>query len=436
MLAAARAWWTPVLAAIVVLAASFAQPSCVGARDIRLEAMRSLVDLNRTYMGDPEPSIRAAARLARDPRAPIYDAEMRVGSAFIYPPIAALPYAPLARVAPNVAHARLAAVSHVLFVIVALLVWRLAARRADAIDVAAVAAGCVVFYPLVHAVELNQATLAVTALVGAAWVLIERPALAGIAFALAIAIKPHLALALPLLWWHARRMVVAALASGVVLVVASIAYAGIANHVAYATRVAPILSHGYAYYANQAPNGFFYRLLVDDDIGVFRRAPESRAVAALTAIASIAILAAAFAIARRARKAPSAAPWVFAIAWLAATLASPVAWQHHFAPSLFVFALLWRTLREGTRDRWIVAGAAGAFALVASYFEVRQLRGVASRALASYVLAGALVLFATLARATRLAAAQSAKSASGHGPPARGDAAHELPPADGGAATQ
>src|SRR6185369_13234791 len=91
---------------------------------------------------------------------------------------------------------------------------------------------------------------------------------------------------------------------------------------------------------------------------------------------------------RRARNAPPAEAFVFA--WLAATLASPIAWEHHYAPAVFVFALWYRRAQDMTRGQ--LALFAGAYALMASYFEVRGFSSAALRPLMSYLLSGALIL--------------------------------------------
>ena len=402
----AAPWWLAALAvAVVGFAASLVQPSRAIGRDIRLEAMRSLVAPERTYMGDPAPSIEAARRLMHDPRARLYDADLSVGSEFIYPPIAALPYRPLATLTRPEAHDRLALVNHVLFVAVVLLLLQLSTsrRRVGALDVAACAMAAVVFYPLVHAVELNQATVAVTLLIGLTWVALDerRPALAGAVFALALAVKPQLVLALPAMAWHARRMVASSLATASALACASIAYAGWDNQVAYVTHVLPALSRGYTYYANQGLNGLYGRMFVPGgDLGIFEQPPDSPVVRAATLVSAAVVLAGVLLIVRHwhARPRPVAPTWVFAVAWLATVLVSPVSWQHHYAPALFAFVLVARALREqpSLRTATVAALASAAFTLMAAYFEVRRFQGVAERLLASYVLYGALALGATL----------------------------------------
>ena len=67
-----------------------------------------------------------------------------------------------------------------------------------------------------------------------------------------------------------------------------------------------------------------------------------------------------------------------------------------YAPAIFLFATAYAALRDNAsfRRRDILALLAVSFVLVASYFEVRHLRGVVPRLLVSYGFAGGLCLVA------------------------------------------
>lgn len=398
---------TPTLRAWAIVAVgfllSFAQPRGCTGRDLRLDAMRALIDEERSFLGDPGPSIVAARAHLRDARAPLYQADLSVGSAFIYPPIAAMPYEPLAHLSPREARGALSLASRAMFVsTVGLLVAACALRRRLRLwEAAAATVAAVLFFPLVHAVQLNQATVAVTVLVGGAFValLAGRQVVAGLSFGVALAIKPQLALVLPLLLFHARPMVLTAGATAAALFGASIAYAGWANHVTYATRVLPTLSRGYAYFANQSVNGLLQRAFVDTDIGVFRFAPPSTSVRLLTALTAIAAFAVTFERCRRLPRRADLAPLVFALAWVVSTMISPIAWQHHYAPALFVFVLL---LREERRELYVPLAVA--FVLMGAWFEVRTLRDAGAQLAVSHVFFGAVALLFALTRALRLRA--------------------------------
>lgn len=388
---------------MVGLAATALQPLACGRGDLRRDAARALVDDRASFLGDPGPSIVAAGRLRHDARAPVYDRDLAVGSAFIYPPIAAWPYGPLAGRPPHEARASLWQVSRALLVaclglVVAVLTVR---RRPTKVELVVAVLGALAFFPLLHALQLNQATLGVSALVGAAFValLVDRPVAAGVALGVACAIKPHLVLVLPLLVFHARRTAVAGFLTGAALLAASLSYAGLANHVAYATKVLPTIARGYPYWANQSANGLYQRLFIDADIGVFVLPPPYAPVQILTTLSLVLGYATAAVVVFRARHREGLAPEVLAFAWLVCTLTSPIAWQHHYVPALFVLALLRRS--PGLAPPWIVAAA---WVLMASYFEVRGLRDPVALLLASHVFFGALLLTAALGRGLIVAA--------------------------------
>lgn len=283
-------------------------------------------------------------------------------------------------------------------------------RRPTAVEIVAAVVGALAFFPLLHALQLNQATLAVSVGLGVAFValLVERPVVAGVAIGLACAIKPHLALVLPLLAFHARRAVLGALVTGAALLAGSLAYAGLGNHVAYATKVLPTIARGYPYWANQSANGLYQRLFIDADIGVFVLPPPYAPVQALTTVTLVVGYAVAASVVFRARRRADLAPLVLAFAWLVCTLISPVGWQHHYVPALFVLALLRRS--PGWAPPWL---AASAWVLLGSYFEVRSLRDPLALLLASHVFFGGLLLATILGRGLIVAARTRGTALSG-----------------------
>jgi hypothetical protein len=268
----------------------------------------------------------------------------------------------------------------------------------------------VLYHPLIRALELNQATLLVTAFLGIAFVALQggRQALAGVALALAASIKPQLVLILPLMAWSARRMVAWTLGTGAVLLGISLLYAGLDNHLQYLTEVLPALSPGYAFYPNQSWTGLVNRLDAARSITRFAIVAPSLEARVASAALAASSWAAALWVAWRCRRMPDSALMTFGLAWLAATVASPVAWEHHYAPGLFVFAAAWRAARPqagqagepGTEpppapsplSTTTLALLVPAFVLMASYFEVRRLEGPLPRLLVSYGLFGALLL--------------------------------------------
>jgi hypothetical protein len=393
--------FAPIALAILVLLLSFLQVQAVGRRDLRVRAMLAVVDERTVKSNDPGPSVMVARALAIEPRVRIYDPTRTEGSAFIYPPIAAAIYAPIAQGTPT-------EIRHALFVgnrllLAAIVICALAIARGGKIlrplELVGGAAALTVFYPLLRAVELNQATVFVTFLFAIAWLGTQRGwhAVTGSALAAAIAVKPQLVLMLPLLVFHSRRLVAWALGAGATLLVLSLVYAGVANHVDYVTKILPTLSNGYAYYPNHSWNGFWNRLLLDVPIDHFAVAPSDAGVTWLTLIASASTYGAALWLTWRWRHSDRLAMMRLGFAWLVTTIISPIAWEHHYAPAIFVFAACCAAIRTGqwTPSPRVVTILAGSFALLAAYFEVRQLQGPATL-LVSYVFYGALALAATL----------------------------------------
>lgn len=309
--------------------------------DPRMRAVVSIFVPQRSTMGDPIPSIAAAARIASG--GPVYLPVRRSGASFIYPPLAALPYLPFARLDAGAALASLALVNRLVWGAIVAIAFVIARPR-GAPAIVAVFTACLLWHPLSRAVELNQAALPVTLLIGCALLAVmrRRPVLAGLFYAAAAAVKPPLALALPLLVWHLPALAASAAFTGFLLFLCSLAYAGWEAHREYLTQVLPALAPGYAFFANASWNGILNRYFFPELIPAFTLAPGNPAVRAGT------LLLGAFTIAffgyriRRIARHEAHPPAVFLLAWLAATLASPLSWEHHYAPALLGLLLLWR----------------------------------------------------------------------------------------------
>jgi hypothetical protein len=154
-----------------------------------------------------------------------------------------------------------------------------------------------------------------------------------------------------------------------------------------------MLSAGYAFYPNQSWNGLFNRLYDLPPPSDFVLAPRRTAVQALTFLCGAATYLTALVAAWRRRGAGTSPTLLLGLAWLTATLVSPISWEHHYAPGLFVFATLYAICRSSRgRPPWLPVATALAFVAMAGCFEVRSLEGLAPRLLASYVFAGGLIL--------------------------------------------
>lgn len=382
--------------AVGVALASVIQCEVVCRSRERIEAIRCLWVPTSSNVNDALPALEAARALVEAPGAGIYDMSRTDRAAFLYPPIAAAMYVPHALQGEGALWSLVAWDRLVFFVVGMLVAAALVGRRRWPSwgEALAVAAAMVGFLPMVRALALNQASLYVTAFVGAAWVAMDRGAegVAGVFLALAAAVKPHLFGVVPMLWWHARRAVIGAGVAGAVLGAASIALAGVENHVVYVTEVLPVAARGYAFSPNQSIGGMLHRLLSDAPIDSFELAAPNAAVMRATIAIGAALYAGALAVVRRARGRADLRLDVLALAWLVTTMGSPIAWGHHYAAALFPMAWLVGRARDGVERGWARIAVVGAgLALVGSYFVVDGLRGAGPRLLASYGLFGAML---------------------------------------------
>ena len=379
------------------MAASFVHTELIHRSWDRLNAIFCVWSPTRSNVNDALPAIEAARTLAETHHGAIYDMSQTDRAAFLYPPIAAAIYL------PHVAEGEgalwsLVAFNRLVFMVIALL---LAAaligpkRRWPTLPEAAfVASAMVLFLPMVRSLELNQASLYVALLVGAAWVALDRGALvaAGVFLGLVAGVKPHLFAVAPLLVFHARRTTIAAAVTAAALGAVSLAYAGWENHVTYATHVLPEAARGYAFFPNQSFGGLLHRLTFDGAIDAFQLMPRDPGVMRATLAVAALLQGAAFVLVARARRRLDLRREVLALAWLVTTMSAPIAWGHHYAAALFPLAWLIGRARDGSevRARRLAAVAVGC-ALLGSYFVVGDLVGPAARLLASYGLFGAVL---------------------------------------------
>ena len=183
---------------------------------------------------------------------------------------------------------------------------------------------------------------------------------------------------------------------------------GFENHVRYIDVLRHISLHGEAFWPNQTFNGFLHRLFSNGDATTFHNdafAPHHPVVFAATLISSIVIVT----VALWSTAAKSAADAQrdtlgLAIVLMAATVASPIAWEHHYGALLPVFAvvlpILWRnSIFQRNTGPLLLA----AYCLIAFTFPHHwpifdhPLIGIAR----SHLFVGALLLFALCVAAHR-----------------------------------
>jgi hypothetical protein len=365
--------------------------------------LASLVDYHASNIGDPWPTVVAARALLERPRAPLYASFSLAGSSFIYPPVAALLMLPFARMSHEEAHLALSVLTRLAYLGCAALTYALARRVGKVRGAACAAVLALGFYPLLVAVQLNQSTLLVAVCVGGALLAAQkdRQALAGVLIGATAALKPQMALIVPLMVWHSRRLVWGGLASMGAAGLASIAAGGLADHVDYVTRVLPRLSTGYAFHPNQCWTGAILRAAGEPFVDFALPTPSTAEKVVALAASAATLLGAAVVLRTAARRRGHTSPDVLVcaigLAWLAVTLASPISWVHHFTPCMFLYAFVAATYGSWTRRARSLALAS--FPLIAAYIEVRAWTGPIGRLATNTVLGGALLLAAAFALA-------------------------------------
>jgi alpha-1,2-mannosyltransferase len=197
------------------------------------------------------------------------------------------------------------------------------------------------FYPVLVGYPVGQMQVFLNALLALAvlFSVIGRPALAGMCFGACCLVKPQYGLVL--LWSLLRRQwrftlgLVGVLVPGLAI---SIARFGLADHLRYLDVVRDLSRRGETLWFNQSVNGLLNRLLENGTVLMPSEAPPYHPVVyALTVLSSVAILALAL-WPRRDAPRPNGGVIDLMIMLVAITLASPIAWIHHYGAFLPVFA--------------------------------------------------------------------------------------------------
>jgi alpha-1,2-mannosyltransferase len=256
------------------------------------------------------------------------------------------------------------------------------------------------FYPVVKAYTLGQIQVWINGTFALALLLWARGTTAPAGFLLgAVAlVKPHFGLFL--LWAVLRRAWPFAIAFALTVAIGlavSIAVYGIANHLDY-VRVLRVLSqNGEVYYPNQSVNGLLNRwmALVDpnayDSLNFKSLPPFNAWVYGGTLVASVFFLSVGL-IRRAADDSAHQRVLDFCTMALCLTLASPIAWEHHFGITLPMFAVL-----LATADRRYLPWLALSYILIATFLPITNLLAhTAGNIAQSTLLAGALILLAIL----------------------------------------
>jgi hypothetical protein len=205
------------------------------------------------------------------------------------------------------------------------------------------AAFTLTFYPLLKAYVLGQVQAWIDVLFTGmvlAW-LTHRKKLSGFLAGLICIIKPQLILLL--LWGLLRKQkkfVIALVITVVVFVMISIGAYGLENNLDYFNAVTFIAQHGESYFPNQSVNGLLNRILFNGNNleWVARSFPPYNLIVYWgTLLTSIALIG--LALFWRRREYKYADVFDLSLAVLSFTIASPVAWEHHYGILLPIFAI-------------------------------------------------------------------------------------------------
>lgn len=258
--------------------------------------------------------------------------------------------------------------------------------------------GTMAFYPVVQGYFLGQ----IQTWLNAAFILaclaysLDRRILAGLFVGAICLVKPHFSLFL--LWAAVRRQwqfIAGWCLIAIPISLASLLIFGFANHSDYLNVLSHLSRHGEVFSPNQSLNGLLNRLLATGDSLTFKNdafPPYNFIVHFGTLASSLALIGTALLYRRRATNVSLAD---FLIMGVTLTIASPIAWEHHYGILPAAYVLLWvfwifnpharRTLQ------WILLASSHAFASV-WWLSFDLLAGTWLNILQSYLYLAALVL--------------------------------------------
>jgi alpha-1,2-mannosyltransferase len=261
------------------------------------------------------------------------------------------------------------------------------------------------FYPVVKAFTLGQIQVWINALFAlslftwaAGWKLPS-----GVLVGLISLIKPHYGLLL--IWAILRResrFAIAAAATIATGLAASVAAYGLANHLDYVRVLSFLSQHGEAYFPNQSVNGLLNRVMsifnpqayVSLDLPAGQFPPFTLWIWATTLATSLCLLLFALIVPLRRQRRESVVD--LCLMAIACTMASPIAWEHHYGVALPVFAVLLAACLDN-RSRLVLLGVS--YVLMSTFVSAANLLAdTPLNVLQSTLFVGALILLALLAR--------------------------------------
>lgn len=202
----------------------------------------------------------------------------------------------------------------------------------------------ITFYPIIRSFVLGQVQTVVT-LLGTASLLAwqyERKRTAGLLIGLCCLFKPHWGFLL--LWSVLRRqwgMFMVGIITATLCIGISISIYGIHHYVDYISVLSFLSRHGESFFTNQSINGLMNRLLFNGNNLQWVAdsfPPFNPVVCWATLISTILIIG--VALFWKFRNNNATGTTEFAIIMLSVTIASPIAWEHHYGILLPIFAIV------------------------------------------------------------------------------------------------
>tara|TARA_R110002072_G_scaffold118583_5_gene250444 strand:- start:10512 stop:11852 length:1341 start_codon:yes stop_codon:yes gene_type:complete len=353
------------------------------------------------------PMTTAINQLAAEPDKPLYSTLVfEEGVKFQYPPMSLPPFQLVSygvnavTTDPSRGFAAIACICVVAIgILTAMILARSLKRPLTPIMIFVGLCAAATFYPLTKGVEIGQIqtwiTLAFTAALYLA--MTGRMRTAGVLVGAMCLIKPHYGLFV--LWGALRKewgFVISLLAVCVIASLVSVGLYGFNQHFDYLHALSYLSRHGETFFANQSVNGILNRLygLANPDaysnllFTPHTFPPFNPVVYAGTMLATLAFVATALVASRRVR------PLSFSIMMLSITMASPIAWEHHYALILPIYAVAFGAIRDRPMAlMWL----AGSYVLSSHLWLVTNvLFDTPANIVQSYLFFGALILLVLL----------------------------------------
>jgi len=259
------------------------------------------------------------------------------------------------------------------------------------------------FYPILRSYSLGQIQTPMTLLVGLALVAWQRRqfGLAGFFIGLCCGIKPQWIALIP--WAIFRRqwrMAVATTISAGIFLSLSIAAYGMHNVIDYLPVLSFLSEHGESYHRNQSVNGLMNRFLFNgNNLGWVDNAfPAFHPLVYVFTIGSSILI---LGIGMFWRRNSNPSSFDLAIIMLSLTIASPIAWEHHYGILLPIFALvLPASISQRSFGGWTTAYLWLAFLLTSQLYDgiTNHLADTYWNVFQSYLFFGAIMVLILLYR--------------------------------------